>query len=149
MNMWIVFVFFAALSWGIYGPVIHMGQAGLGSPWRALLFVGLAYCLVGVLVPMAVIAIRAEPGAFTFKGSSTALAAGVLGACGALFVILAFQAGARPIYVMPLVFAGAPMVNALVSMVLHKPAQPPAWPFWIGMGLAAAGAWMVLAFKPS
>jgi len=50
---WIIFALGAVLAWGMYGPALHRGQVELGSPWRALLCVGLAYFLIGVLVPLA------------------------------------------------------------------------------------------------
>lgn len=34
---WITFAIGAALSWGLYGPMMHQGQMKLGSPFRALL----------------------------------------------------------------------------------------------------------------
>ena len=51
--VWIVFVVGAVLSWGIYGPALHKGQTSLGNPLKALLCVGVAYFLIGVLVPVA------------------------------------------------------------------------------------------------
>ena len=48
---WIVLAFGAALSWGMYGASLHRGQLALGNPMRALLCVGVAYFLIGVLVP--------------------------------------------------------------------------------------------------
>ena len=40
---------------------------------------------------------------------------------GAVCIIFAFRSGGLPTYVMPLVFAGAPLVNVLFSMWLHPP----------------------------
>ena len=48
---WIFFVIGAVLSWGTYGVILHKGQVQLGNPLRALLCVGVAYFLIGVLVP--------------------------------------------------------------------------------------------------
>jgi len=50
---WLLFVLGAVLSWGLYGPALHRGQVALGNPLRALLCVGVAYFLIGVLVPAA------------------------------------------------------------------------------------------------
>ena len=50
--LWILFALGAALSWGLYGPALHRGQVELGNPMRALLCVGVAYFLIGVLVPV-------------------------------------------------------------------------------------------------
>ena len=50
---WVLFVAGAVLSWGIYGSMLADGQMQLGSPLKALLCVGAAYFLVGVIVPVA------------------------------------------------------------------------------------------------
>ena len=57
--LWVIFALGAALAWGLYGPALHNGQVQLGSPMRALLCVGVAYFLIGVLVPMPVYPHRA------------------------------------------------------------------------------------------
>ena len=62
---WIMFAFGAAMSWGLYGPMMHQGQVKLGSPFRALLCVGAAYFVIGVIVP--VIALASQ-GQLTVKG---------------------------------------------------------------------------------
>ncbi len=147
--LWIIFALGAALAWGLYGPVLHQGQVALGSPMRALLCVGVAYFLIGVLVP--VVGLSSQGGVaagFTTKGALAATAGGTLGAIGAVCIIYAFRSGGLPTYVMPLVFAGAPLVNVLFSMVLHPPKQAPNPLLYVGFLLAAAGAGMVLYFKP-
>ena len=146
--LWIIFALGAALSWGLYGPVLHQGQVGLKNPMRALLCVGVAYFLVGVLVPVISLSAQGQLGGFTTKGSLLAGAGGALGALGAVCIIYAFRSGGVPTYVMPLVFAGAPIVNALFSMILHPPKQAPNPLVYVGMLLAATGAGMVLYFKP-
>ncbi len=145
---WLLFVLGAVLSWGMYGPMLHKGQIALGNPMRALLCVGVAYFLIGVLVPMLMLAAQGQLGGFNLQGSVTATLAGALGALGAVCIILAFRAGGLPTYVMPLVFGGAPLVNVLVSMALHPPRQAPSPLLYLGFLLAATGAYMVLRFKP-
>jgi hypothetical protein len=145
---WLLFVLGAVLSWGMYGPMLHKGQVALGSPLRALLCVGVAYFLIGVLVPVLMLAAQGELGGFNFAGSVTATVAGALGALGAVCIILAFRAGGLPTYVMPLVFGGAPLVNVLVSMAIHPPRTSPSPLLYAGFLLAATGAYMVLRFKP-
>jgi hypothetical protein len=147
---WIVFAAGAALSWGLYGPTLHAGQVKLGSPFRALLCVGLAYFIVGVLVPVVALAAQGQLDArgWTAAGFAQATFAGVLGAVGAVCIIYAFRAGGLPTYVMPLVFGGAPVVNVLLSMYLHPPRVPPNPLLWVGFFLVAAGASLVLYFKP-
>jgi len=146
--LWIIFAVGAALSWGLYGPVLHQGQVELKSPMRALLCVGVAYFLVGVIVPVISLWSQGQLGGLNAKGSLLAGAGGALGAVGAVCIIYAFRNGGIPTYVMPLVFAGAPVVNALFSMILHPPKQSPNPLVYVGMLLAAAGAGMVLYFKP-
>jgi outer membrane protein assembly factor BamB len=145
---WILFVVGAVLSWGLYGPFLHKGQVALGNPLKAFLFVGLAYFLVGVLVPLASLVSQGQLKGFTTAGVTMSTFAGVLGAVGAVCVIYAFRAGGTPLWVMPLVFAGAPIVNVLYSMWQHPPKTAPSPMLYVGFLMAAAGAYMVLHYKP-
>jgi len=145
---WVLFVVGAVLSWGVYGVLLHQGGVQLGSPLKALLCVGVAYFLIGVLVPVATLSYQGELSGFTMKGSLAATLGGALGAAGAVCIIFAFRNGGLPTYVMPLVFAGAPLVNVLFSMWLHPPKTMPNPLLYIGFVLAAVGAGMVLYFKP-
>jgi uncharacterized membrane protein len=147
---WIIFAIGAALSWGLYGPVLHQGQAKLGSPFRALLCVGLAYFLIGVVVPVIALASQGELGArgWNTGGVTGATLGGALGALGAVCIIYAFRAGGLPAYVMPIVFGGAPVINVLFTMYLHPPKASPNPLLWLGMVLVAGGASLVLYFKP-
>jgi len=146
--LWIIFALGAALAWGLYGPALHRGQVALGSPMRALLCVGIAYFLIGVLVPVANLSYQGELQGFTGKGTAAAIAGGALGAIGAICIILAFKSGGLPTYVMPLVFAGAPIVNVIFSMWLHPPKVAPNPLLFVGFVMAATGAGLVLYFKP-
>ena len=146
---WVLFAFGAALSWGLYGPALHTGQVKLGSPFRALLCVGLAYLAIGVVVPAVALLSQGELSrGWNATGFTTATMAGALGAIGAVFIIYAFRAGGVPTYVMPLVFGCAPLVNVLFSMYLHPPKTAPNPLLWIGFLLVAVGASLVLYFKP-
>lgn len=150
MKLWMLFVAGAVLSWGCYVPLIHEGQVQLkGGALRAFLFVGMAYFLTAVVVPLVLLTgPKLEPWEFNPTGMKFALVAGIAGAAGALCVILALKFGGTPIYVAPLVFAGAPIVNALVSMAWHKPKSAPELGFYLGLVLAAVGAGLVLRFRP-
>jgi hypothetical protein len=147
---WLWFVLGAVLSWGAYGVALHRGTVALGNPLRALLCVGVAYFLIAVLAPVVMLSMQgAGLRGFSMQGSIAATLAGALGALGAVFIILAFRAGGAPVYVMPLVFGGAPLVNVLVSLWLHPPHTSPNPLLYVGFVLAAVGAWMVLYFKPA
>ena len=146
--IWVFFALGAALSWGLYGPTLHEGQVKLGNPFRALLCVGIAYFLIGVLVPAAALLAQGSLNNFNGRGATFATLGGALGAIGALFIILAFRSGGLPTYVMPLVFGGAPLVNVLVSMALHPPKAAPNPLLWLGYAMASVGVGLVLYFKP-
>lgn len=147
--LWIVFALGAALSWGFYGVAMHRGQVSLGNPMRALLCVGFAYFLIGVLVPVGALTSQGQFKDFNMSGAITATIAGILGALGAVCIIYAFKSGGTPAYVMPLVFGLAPLINVLVSMLLHPPASAPNPLLWVGYILVSAGAGLVLYYKPA
>jgi len=147
--VWLIFVGGAVLSWGAYGALLHQGQTQLGNPLKALLCVGVAYFLMGVIVPVAALSAQGGLSGFNTAGLIAATGAGALGAAGAVCIIWAFRSGGLPVYVMPLVFAGAPIVNVIVTMMIHplKSAINPL--LYVGFLLAAIGAAMVLYFRPT
>jgi hypothetical protein len=159
------FVLGAALSWGIYGPALQKGAHGLGhgsqaelelGRMKAFLCVGVAYFVMAVIYPVIMLAKDGKLGEFAgahMTGTLTATFSGVMGAAGALCVILAFGAGGSPVYVMPLIFGIAPVVNVLVTYLWDKAEGKswpvPEWPFFAGIALAGLGASLVLAYKPA
>lgn len=160
---WILFAFLTVACWGVYGVFLHKGQVEMADlangRWKAFLFVGFAYFLVAVLAPLAMLRINgASTNFFNYPGGGQvwSLIAGIVGAVGAFGVLLAFGAAPQPKtayipVVMSIIFAGAPIVNALVSMKQHPPAGGLAevkWQFWAGIVLAAVGGSMVALFKP-
>jgi len=138
------------VCWGAYGPVLHKGQAAMDhSRLRPLLCVGLAYFAIAVLVPnFWLITIADEPSEYTFKGTVWSLAAGSAGAIGALGIIMAFNFGGKPVYVMPLVFGGAPVVNTVFTITANGLWGSIHPLFYSGLMLLIAGAAMVLVFAP-
>ncbi len=146
---WIIFVAGAVLSWGAYGALLHMGQTQLGNPLKALLCVGVAYFLIGVIIPVIALGSQGNLSNFDSSGLITATVAGALGAGGAVCIIWAFRTGGLPVYVMPLVFGGAPLVNVLVSMVIHPPKAAINPLMYAGFALVSIGAGMVLYFRPT
>jgi hypothetical protein len=146
---WVIFVAGAILSWGAYGALLHQGQTQLGNPLKALLCVGVAYFLIGVIVPVAGLSAQGNLSGFNSAGLVTATIAGALGAAGAACIIYSFRFGGLPLYVMPLVFGGAPIVNVLVSMTIHPP-KAAINPFlYVGFVLVSVGAGLVLYFRPA
>ena len=147
--VWLIFVAGAVLSWGAYGVLLYYGQIQLGNPLKALLCVGVAYFLIGVIIPVAGLSAQGGLSQFNTTGLISATAAGALGAAGAICIIWAFKAGGLPVYVMPLVFGGAPIVNVLLAMLLHPPKSAINPMLYAGFLLASIGAAMVLYFRPS
>ena len=84
---WVIFVAGAVLSWGAYGALLHLGQTQLGNPLKALLCVGVAYFLIGVLLPVAGLSSQGALNGFNTTGLMTATIAGALGAIGAGCII--------------------------------------------------------------
>jgi hypothetical protein len=146
---WVIFVLGAVLSWGAYGALLHQGQLQLGNPLKALLCVGVAYFLIGVIIPVAGLSAQGSLSGFNSQGLITATVAGALGAAGAVCIIYSFRFGGLPLYVMPLVFAGAPVVNVFVSMAIHPPKSGINPMFVVGFALASVGAGLVLYFRPT
>jgi len=151
MKMWMLFVGVTILCWGAYVPTIHHGQMAFGknSALRAFMFVGLAYFLLAGGVLAYLYWTRSEPLEFPGGAMRISTLAGILGAFGALGIVFAIKAGGTPLVVAPLVFAGAPVVNTLVSMMWDKPAKMPGAMFYVGILMACAGAAIVLRFKPT
>jgi hypothetical protein len=146
---WVVFVAGAVLSWGAYGALLHQGQVQLGNPLKALLCVGVAYFLIGVLIPVGALSAQGGLSGFNTGGLVRATIAGALGAAGAACIIWAFKTGGLPVYVMPLVFGGAPIVNVIITMMIHPPKSAINPMLYVGFLLASIGAALVLYFRPT
>ena len=153
---WLVFALLTVVSWGVYGLFLHTGQLGMADPvngrYKAFLFVGIAYFLVAVLAPFLLLVLSGANWSYPIKGMAWSLIAGIAGAIGAFGVLLAFGAKGSPAVVMSIVFAGAPIVNAIASIATHPPAG--GWgsiraPFWLGIVLAAVGGMLVTYYKPA
>ena len=146
---WIVFVAGAVLSWGAYGVLLYLGGQQLGNPLKALLCVGVAYFLIGVIVPVVTLGSQGGLGQFNSQGLMLATGSGALRAIGAACIIYAFRSGGLPLYVMPLVFGGAPIVNVFLSMIIHPPKNPVNPMLYLGLLFVSIGAAMVLYFRPA
>ena len=139
-----------ALFWGVYGILLHEGTEQLGhSSLRAFVGVGIAYFLIAVLVPLGLLSRKPEKGYWSMSGTLLSLFAGAVGALGALGIILAVAFKGMPIYVMPIVFGSAPVVNTLVTSWLNKSFSQIKPLFIFGLILVALGAVGVLYNKPA
>jgi len=164
---WLFFVVGAVLSWGAYVVTIDHGRTELanGLPpshkavaaMRAFLFIGLAYFVLAVIVPGLYLMSNKPPTGqdpgFKLHGSVLSTVAGILGAAGALCIVFAVGHGRRqgvnPAVVASLVFAFAPIVNVIISLVWDPPAKAPSPLFFVGLLMAAGGAALVLMNKPA
>jgi len=153
---WLIFVLMTVATWGLYGVFLHQGQVGMGDPvngrYKAFLFVGVAYLVIAVVGPLVMLAGAGAEWSFPGRGIAWSLLAGLVGAVGAFGVLLAFGAKGTPAVVMSIVFAGAPVVNALVATLWHPPAGgfgALRWQFFAGILLAALGGCLVTLYKPA
>jgi hypothetical protein len=177
MNIpWWGYVILAGLSWGTYVPIIFYGGTELttkpgtiGGRLASILCVGVAYFVLAVVIPVVLMATRGDVAKPEWKTNGLIFSglAGVMGAVGAICVIFASKAavdaakadGVNPatyrIYIAPLIFCLAPLINTLLSLVWHpKPGEPfhfgfemPSWHLPVGIVLVAAGTFLVLYSK--
>jgi hypothetical protein len=176
---WLIYVAIAGLAWGTYVPIIFYGGLELGgkpnSRLVAILCVGAAYFIVGVLLPLALFATGVFPWPRGEEMKTVGLVfsglAGVAGAAGAICVIFASNsavsaakgAGLPPstfrVFIAPLIFGLAPVINVLVASLWHpvEPGKPNDWMrfsfhaphplLWVGIVLVGVGAALVLYSK--
>src|SRR5437899_11764625 len=145
IEAWVLWVLLAGLAWGTYVPLIFYGGSELGgkpaSRILAILCVGIAYFVIAILFPLYLFLSGKEQWpelkttGLVFSGL-----AGVAGAVGALCVVFASKsataaaesAGLPPasyrLYIAPLIFSLAPVINTIVSLSWH-PAKRDPWHF--------------------
>jgi hypothetical protein len=176
---WLGYVAIAGLAWGTYVPIIFYGGFELGgkpnSRLMAILCVGVAYFLVGVLLPLALFATGVFPLPKAEEMRTVGLVfsglAGVAGAVGAIGVIFATKSAIRAasqaglptstyrVFIAPLIFGLAPVINVLIASVWHPvvPGKPHDWArfsfhmphplLWVGIIFVGVGAALVLYSK--
>jgi len=154
--------------WGLYGVFIHTGvmafdpKSDPNARYKAFLFVGLAYFLTAVLAPLVMLVANNASWDFfgNTRGVAWSLIAGIVGAAGAFCVLLAFAVARDPLKVpviMSIIFAGAPIVNAIAAFIAHPPRNEAGQiafgsihpMFYAGILLAASGGLLVTLFKPT
>ncbi len=171
-NEWLLYVAMAGLAWGTYVPLIFYGGNELGKPpgsrLMAILCVGVAYFVLAVAIPLGLfLSKQTEWPDVKTTGIVFASLAGVAGAVGALCVIFATSAATAQakaegvnintykLYIAPLIFGLAPVINTLVSAFWHPEsgnpfnfkAELPGWKLWVGILLIGLGAALVLFSK--
>src|ERR1700677_1476648 len=158
-NVWLLYVLMAGLCWGTYVPLIAFGGKNLsasGFPfagrYAAFLCVGVAYFVIAVVFPLARSFSMGEPIPAKPVGIIFASLAGIAGALGALGVIFATANAPLDdrIYIAPLIFTLAPLLNTVVSLFWHPtgdnplhfgmPEQMPSWKLFVGVVLVGVGA---------
>src|SRR5262249_47652660 len=176
--LWLLYVALAGLAWGTYVRIIFYGgnelsaKPGPSGRFMSILCVGGAYFVIGVLLPLLMFSTGwlgakwsdVNFGASGLTFASLAGVAGALGAIGVIFATTAAYAAANEagvprdtykIFIAPLIFGLAPVINVVVSMFWHpKPGDP--WHFglksahpvlWVGIVLVGLGAALVLYSK--
>jgi len=152
---WLSFAMLTVFCWGTYGIFLATGSESMhdaaNGRMKAFLFVGIAYFLAAVLAPLLILVLSGANWDYPVKGMALSLIAGIVGAIGALGALLAFGAKGNPAVVMTIIFAGAPVVNAIIALIVKPPAgglSSIPFPFWIGMLLAVCGGALVTKYKP-
>jgi len=178
MNIpWWGYVILAGLAWGTYVPIIAFGGLEFGGKpnarLAAILCVGLAYFVLAVVLPGVLFATGVQDTPEALKNWKTSAIvfsclAGVAGAVGAICVVFATgtavraatEAGLPPtsyrIYIAPIIFGLAPVINTLVSTLWH-PSPKTGWANFhfempnplllVGILLVGIGAALVLYSK--
>lgn len=183
MNIpWWGYVVGAGLAWGTYVPLVFFGgqmltgdlkTAPLGGRLASILCVGVAYFILAVLIPLALMFTR-DDSKPDWKGVGLVFSglAGVAGAVGAICVIFASKAATDAaklegltgadiakyrMYIAPLIFCLAPIINTIFSAVWHPDAKTgnwanfhfemPGWKMWLGIAFASVGTFLVLMSK--
>lgn len=177
---WWGYVVLAGLAWGVYVPLIFFGGSELGGKpnarLMAILCVGVAYFVLAVVFPLGLfLSGQQEWPKYSQIGLVFAGLAGVAGAAGAICVVFASSAavaqargevpdGLTPtaadlakyrVYIAPLIFGLAPVINALVSTVWHPTStnwahfepKSPSPLFLVGIVLIGVGVALVLYSK--
>lgn len=156
----IIFALCTVSMWGVYGVFLHKGQVlmddKVNGRYKAFLIVGFAYFVIAVLGPALLLFFKKGGFSMTASGVTWSFIAGAVGAIGAFCVLLAFGAipkgespGTWVPVVMAVIFAGAPIVNAFVSIYQHRHELAPIHPlFVVGLLMAACGTALVAWKKP-
>ena len=147
-----------ALFWGLYGHALQNGRSSAKPPewssFKPYLWVGIAYLVIAVIG--GAIAMKLNNDNFSFSGKyrpamTWGFIAGAVGAIGALALTFALvKSKGNAALVMPIVFGGAVVVNAIVSKIRIEadPEHPTNPLLWVGMALVAVGIVLTARYAP-
>ncbi|MFP6588082.1 MAG: hypothetical protein VB814_10570, partial [Pirellulaceae bacterium] len=112
--------------------------------------VGIAYFAIAVIIPILIMSVSENgfPKETTLGGWSYSMLAGVFGAVGAFGIILSFTFGGKPVFVMPLVFGGAPIINTIISVMEMKAVGEVQGMFYGSLTMVIIGAIVTLVSGP-
>ena len=138
-------------AWGSYGSAVHASNVAFkGQSFRTTMMIGLSYTLCAIPCGLAILA-NVDGGAVSDVGLHYGFLAGGFTSLGAIFTVLAIRhVTGGPNTAMPLIFAGAPIVNSFYSIYAQKvPFSDIHILFWGGVVLCMIGAYIVFASKPT
>jgi len=141
LGLWFVLALVVLAAWGLQAYFIKLANAGTSA--ESIFF----YMTVGALlcVPIALAMTDfSQPVNWGWQGPGLAAITQVLNAIGALTLVYAFRYG-KAMVVSPLVNAGAPLLTAVLSMVLSG--ATPSGSKLLGVALALLAA-LLLALQP-
>ena len=111
---WFIYALIILLAWGVQGYFMKLANASMDAENIFLYMTVTALVLIPVALWMTDFSIPIEYG---WQGPGLAAITQILNAVGALTLVYAFRYG-RALVVAPLANAGAPMITAIVSMIV-------------------------------
>ena len=150
---WLLFSLIKVGALGIYGILLHASRIAMADPtqarYKTLFFAGIGYSLVAIVGSAAILKFRGIQWRFPTKGMVLATLAGVASATTALGILLAFEGQGTPAVVMTILFTGAQLINAVLSLAIDTPqAGGLRWQFLVGFQLVILGICMVAIYRP-
>ena len=140
-GLWFAFAVAILVAWGVQAYFIKLANASMDA--ASIFF----YMTVSglLLVPVALAMTDfSQPINYAIDGPGLAAAIQVLNSIGALTLVFAFRYG-KAIIVSPLINAGAPLLTAILAMILAGVIPGPIKLAGIGLALLAA---LLLALQP-
>ena len=140
------------VCWGKYGVAVHSSIVAFGmSGIRSMASISLAYVVLALGGGLIAFGLGIEPGAeITSPGLTKGIIAGLITTAGAWGIVFGNRyVKGGPSVVMPLVFAGASVVNSFFAMWWLGIAWSAVSPmFWVGIAVIVSGGYLVLTNKP-